>query len=200
MATVILREIDAGNWRQVAALRTDSGQEEFVAPNLHSLAEAKYGISPEYSHLTVVPLAIYDGEQLVGFVMYNTSPERDRFFIMRLMVDVAYQGKGYGRAALQILLERFRANPEAKEVAISYQPGNEPGRFGNLWRWQYRNHRCDSDRCAVQDRYPVQAERYLGTRVSEVDAEHRHVVGEVGERSRRDQRSPRPGRSGRQRR
>jgi diamine N-acetyltransferase len=71
---------------------------------------------------------VYAGETPVGMALYNTGPAFDRFFIMRLMVDRRQQGRGYGRAALTQLLALFRAHPQAKEAAISYNIGNEAAR------------------------------------------------------------------------
>ncbi len=122
---ITLREIDANNWRQIADLAVKEEQKNWVAPNLRSLAEAKYGFPGEHAELKLVPLAIYDDEEPVGFLMYNTGPSEDRYYVMRLMIDQRYQGKGYGRAAMEEILRRFLANPLAKEVAISYVPENQ---------------------------------------------------------------------------
>jgi diamine N-acetyltransferase len=92
------------------------------------LLEAIYGFEGDLAHLLLVPLAVYADETPVGLALYNTAPAHDRFFVMRLMVDQGQQGKGYGRAALTQLLALFRAYPQAKEVAISYNVGNEPAR------------------------------------------------------------------------
>lgn len=128
MAAVTFQDITAENWRAVAALEVSEGQAEYVAPNLYSLAEAAYGLPGELAHLVLTPLAIYAGPTLVGFTLYNSSPERDRFFIMRLMVDRRYQERGYGAAAVRLLLRQFEAHPQAKEVAISYNQGNAAAR------------------------------------------------------------------------
>src|SRR5436305_9924903 len=96
---VSLREITAENWRQVCALRVADDQEAFVAPNWQSLLLAAYGFPGDLADLVLIPLAIYAGDRLVGLIVYNTSPERDRYFITRLMIDHAAQGRGYGRAA-----------------------------------------------------------------------------------------------------
>ena len=126
--TVTLQEVTAANWRALIALTVAAEQEAWVAPNHYSLLEAAYGFAGDLAHLTVVPLAVYADEAPVGLVMYNTAPARDRFFIMRLMIDHRQQRKGYGRAALTQLLALFRAHPQAKEVAMSYNVGNEPAR------------------------------------------------------------------------
>jgi len=59
-----LREITMENFHNCLDLKVNEDQKNFVASNMYSLAEAKAdGVS--------VPLAIYDDETMVGFVMYN---------------------------------------------------------------------------------------------------------------------------------
>ena len=122
---ITLREITVDNWWQIADLSVKDEQKNLVASNLRSLAEAKYGFPGERADLKMVPLAIYDDEEPVGFLMYNVGPSEDRYYVMRLMIDQRYQGKGHGRTAMEELLQRFLANPHAKEVAISYVPDNQ---------------------------------------------------------------------------
>lgn len=97
-------------------------QTDLVPSNVYSLAEAQF--YPE-----AVPLAIYDDkERMVGFVMYGVDVTSDKWKIFRLMVDRAYQGKGYGRAAMQHVIERLAAQPGCDEILISYQPNNNTAR------------------------------------------------------------------------
>ena len=119
--TMTLREITRENWLQCVRLKVAPEQEPFVAPNGVSLAQSKY--EPEW-----VPLALYDDDEMVGFVMYGVSPEEGKHWILRVMVDRRYQGKGYGRAAMRLLLDRLRTIPGCDEVAISYEPENDVAR------------------------------------------------------------------------
>lgn len=126
---VTLQKIDENNWRDAYRLKVAPEQTHFVAPNAYSLTEAAY--SKPDGHL--YPLAIYDGETMVGFAMYedNKSPEtkeRDIYFICRVMVGSEYQGKGYGRAAMVALLDKIKAEPDCKQIGISYEPHNEVAR------------------------------------------------------------------------
>jgi diamine N-acetyltransferase len=118
--TMTLREITRENWEQCVRLSVLPEQERFVASNAVSLAQSKY--EPEW-----IPLAVYDDE-MVGFVMYGVYPDEGKHWIMRLMVDRRFQGKGYGRAAMQLLLDRLRAIPGCDEVAIGYEPENAVAR------------------------------------------------------------------------
>ena len=65
--TVTLRPITRDNFWAVVELKLHPGQEAFVADNIDSIANAS--VEP-----TWVPLAVYAGEELVGFVMYGQHP------------------------------------------------------------------------------------------------------------------------------
>ena len=119
--TVTLQEITRDNWLQCARLKVSPEQERFVASNGVSMAQSKY--EPDH-----IPLAVYDGEEIVGFVMYGTDPSDGKVWIARVMVDARQQRKGYGRAAMHALLDRIRAIPNCDEVFISYESDNEVAR------------------------------------------------------------------------
>lgn len=114
---VVLQEITRSNVRAVC--RLDAGDAAVqVAPNAVSLAEA-------YVHEEAWPRAICAGDQLVGFVMlYDPSlslaPQEPQFFLWRLMIDRAFQGKGYGRAAVEALIAHVRTRPGAGQLLVSH--------------------------------------------------------------------------------
>ena len=97
------RSVDRNNFRDILKLSVGEGQEHFVATNAYSLSQAK--AQPE-----CVPFASYDGETLVGFCMYGMDVGDREYWIYRLMIDRAYQSRGYGREALSLLLERLQAD------------------------------------------------------------------------------------------
>lgn len=116
--SVTLRPVDENNYRRVIALDVGPGQERFVARNVNSIAESKV-----YPYL--IPAAVYSDDELVGFALYGRDPETGKYWIVRLMVDAAHQGKGYGRAAVLALIEEIQALPECGEIYLSLVPGNE---------------------------------------------------------------------------
>lgn len=118
---VELREITRENWRACVRLKVAPGQERMVATNAASLAQASY--EPE-----CVPLAVYECETMVGFVMYARDPDDQQVWVYRLMIDEQHQRRGYGRAALLRLIERLRAQPDCESVSISYLEDNEAAR------------------------------------------------------------------------
>jgi diamine N-acetyltransferase len=118
LVEITLREITKDNWRECVDLKVGPGQEKFVAPNLFSIAEAKF--EPEWR-----PLAIYRGETMVGFTMYGRDERDGSYWIIRLMIDAAYQGRGYGRAAMIEVIRQLKEKPDCREIRISFVPENK---------------------------------------------------------------------------
>jgi diamine N-acetyltransferase len=116
--TVTLRPLTKENWHECIRLQVTDEQKQYVASNLYSIAETRF-------EPTSVPLVIYAGdegeEKMVVFVMYDSSD----YYIARFMIDSRYQGKGYGRAAMQLLLEQFEREGAYPTATLSYVPGNE---------------------------------------------------------------------------
>src|SRR5258707_5180264 len=119
------------NWRELIKLQVRDDQKDFVASNVKSIAESQFGFDePGYGHWDFHPFGIYDGNVPVGFLMYgfNFAHSKQQAFIVRLMVDEKYQGKGYGRFAMHWMLDLFRANDKVKAVGIGYEPANDTAR------------------------------------------------------------------------
>lgn len=114
---IALKEIDRSNFFDVIKLSVADEQSEFVATNLFSLAQAK--AFPE-----CVCLAIYHDDVLVGFTMYCIDEEDDEYWIYRLMIDTNYQSKGYGKAAMELLIERIKEDRQHRVIYISFEPEN----------------------------------------------------------------------------
>jgi len=115
--TITLRDINRDNWEAIIQLELPVEQRAFVAANVYSIAEAR--IFP-----TLVPLGIYQADDPVGFTMYDTSSDDGNVWIYRLMITGQHQRKGYGRKAMQLLLERLRSQLACPFVLISWDPDN----------------------------------------------------------------------------
>ena len=115
--TITLRPITPDNWELCINLKTTDEQQHFVATNLYSLAQAK--VFPE-----CIPLALYYGETMVGFLMYAPTEDRGQYWIWRLMIDKDHQGKGYGRAAMREAIRFLQTRPACKEIWLDFTPGN----------------------------------------------------------------------------
>lgn len=114
-----LRAITEQNYQKILDLSTGAGQEEFVARNIRSLAQA--WVFRDRAR----PYALYEGEEPVGFIMFDWRPEKKWVEIWRLMIDHRFQGKGYGRAAVQKALEFLRESGLFEKVQINYVEENQ---------------------------------------------------------------------------
>jgi len=127
-----IRPVTKDNWRELIKLEVRDDQKGFVASNVKSIAESQFGYDePDFGHWDFHPFGIYDDDGVpVGFLMYgfNFSHPKQQTFIIRLMVDEKFQGKGYGRFGMEKLLEIFRADERIRVVGISYEPENEGAR------------------------------------------------------------------------
>jgi len=124
-----LRPVTVENWNSLIKLKVREDQKDFVASNLYSIAEAQFGFDEE-GHWSLFPFGLYVENEPVGFAMTGLNYAHSHFqgLILRLMVDEKYQGNGYGRAAMELMLATFRADECVSVVCITYEPENNPAR------------------------------------------------------------------------
>jgi len=114
---ITLREITPENFSAVINLDVADEQKLFVAPNVKSIAQAK--IYPDS-----IPLAIYNDDELVGFVMYGYDREDEKYYLGRLMIAAEHQGKGYGKAATLEVIRRMSEIEDCDAIYLSFVPEN----------------------------------------------------------------------------
>lgn len=114
-AAVSLREVTADSLDAILTLTVGPDQEDFVAPNAVSIAEAYFEPKAWFR-------AVYADETPVGFVMLYDDPEKPDYYLWRFMIDARYQRHGFGRRAMELLIEHVRTRPNAAELRLSYVP------------------------------------------------------------------------------
>ena len=121
---VSLREITAANRAALEALSVTEEQAGNVADVTTSLQEAL-----EYPDAMPWYRAIYVGETPVGFIMLSDGVTVQKpeyvgpYYLWRLVVDQEHQGRGYGAAALRLVVEYVRTRPGAEVLLTSVVPG-----------------------------------------------------------------------------
>ena len=55
--------------------------------------------------------------------MLHNDPREPRYYLWRFMIAGEHQGKGYGRRAMELRIEHVKTRPGAKELLLSYVPG-----------------------------------------------------------------------------
>ena len=119
---VHLREITDENRSAISALKVGPGQDQFVAS-----VEKSFRDAAETPEANPWYRAIYAGDEPVGFVMlsWDVTPRPGiigPWFLWRLLIDERFQRHGYGRQALQLIVDLIRAEG-ATELLTSYHPG-----------------------------------------------------------------------------
>lgn len=119
-----LDPITKDNWRTAIRLDVGEHQKRFVAPNYYSIIEAMF--EPD----SLNSRAAYDGDEMVGYTMYGYDAESNprQYWIVRLMVSHKHQGRGYGRAIMQQVIEDLKQQPGCDAIYISFAPENETAR------------------------------------------------------------------------
>lgn len=123
-----LIDITKENYVQVALLTTNEDLiptvlEKYVTSNAFSMAQTKY--SDKW-----ITKAVENDGNIIGFAMYGpTDLDGDTVFqLCRFMIDVRFQGKGYGKQALSLVLDEMKQLDGCKEVYLSIEPENKRAR------------------------------------------------------------------------
>ncbi len=119
---ITLVPVTKDNWRDAVFLTTDPERknpldQQWVTSNAFSLLQSLYDSDWDCR------LILADG-QAVGFVFYGYWVEKDRYLLCRYMIDERHQGKGYGKAALPIIVEHMRQQYGCKDVYLTLEDEN----------------------------------------------------------------------------
>jgi diamine N-acetyltransferase len=114
MPIVSLREITAETVRAVCRLSDtlSDAQRRMVAPNAVSIAQAHFEKHAWFR-------AIYADDSPVGFVMLYEDPEKPEYYLWRFMIAAPFQGMGYGRESMRLIIDHVRSRPDARELTTS---------------------------------------------------------------------------------
>jgi len=110
--SVTLREITVETYGPILKLEVSDEQKRFVASNAVSIAQAYFEERAWFR-------GIYAGDTPIGFAMLDVDPAKPEYYLWRFMIDHRYQGRGYGYAAMKLLIEHVRTLPNAKEFITS---------------------------------------------------------------------------------
>lgn len=132
-----LKKINRKNVGEILKLEVFDNQKSFVAPNNISIIEAYLAIV-ENGH--VFTFGIYNDDAPVGFLMIGFDVNSDdadapkiargNYNIWRFMIDKKFQGKGFGKKAMNLALEFVKTFPcvTAKYCWLSYESDNDIAR------------------------------------------------------------------------
>ena len=119
-----LRPITEDNFLDAFRLALAPGQERFVSHPIRSLAQA-YVYRNQCQ-----PFGIYAEGKMVGYVMVIYDYDVPEYDIWHMMIDASAQGRGYGSAALDRVLDYIRTKPfgDSDRVALTCNRDNPNAR------------------------------------------------------------------------
>ena len=116
-----VRPVTDANVDALVKLAVKPEQQGFVATNAVSLAQAAYRAPGR-------PLALYEGDEPVGFLLLwdsrrSADEPADELYVWRLMIDARHQGRGLGAQAIAWVVDEARRLGVAS-VGLSHVPGD----------------------------------------------------------------------------
>lgn len=118
---VSLKEVNESNFKTIVGMKLDEEQSKYVASNVYSLAQA-------WLYEEARPYAIYNDEEVIGFMMLDWDEKERECGIWRFMIAAHQQGKGYGRKALVYALNMIKETGKFDNVFLDYVPDNAVGK------------------------------------------------------------------------
>ena len=120
---VQFRKITEENFDAVIKMKRPEG-ENFVASNAVSLAQAwLYRDDGD-----VFPFAIYDDDTIVGFMLLEEDMEQARLDLWRIMLSPEQEGKGYGTAAVKLMIQYAKDSGRYRSIYLLCAPENHIAR------------------------------------------------------------------------
>lgn len=112
-----LENISEVNWR--IPLTVTKQQEKFVSNPMKLLARA-YAYREKGSFACL----IYHDDEPIGMALYYDCPELAAYDFSQIFIDEHFQGKGYGKEATKMLIERMRKEKKYNRIVLCYIEGN----------------------------------------------------------------------------
>ena len=122
---VELRNITKSNWQEIAVLKLDPSQKDYVFDNSYSIAESFFCDNS-------IAKGIFLNDKAIGFIMYESledegKPDEVEFF--RFMINAEYQGQGFGKKAFAIAIDDIRQTKKPNKIHIGFTKENTTANF-----------------------------------------------------------------------
>lgn len=114
---VHLVDVGPDNWR--LGLQVSESQKRYVTDSAGILARAY-----AYRDFRSRAFAICDGDTPVGMGLYYDLPDMECYDFSQIFIDERFQGNGYGKAAVKLVLEEMRQDGRFSKVDLCYIEGN----------------------------------------------------------------------------
>ena len=111
---VKLTDVTEDNWMDVASLSVKDSQKQYLAPAIGILARGYV-----YRNCNGRIFVIENDSTVVGIALVREfTDEPLGYDLQQFMIDQQYQGKGYGSAALELILDELRKEKHYDHVEV----------------------------------------------------------------------------------
>ncbi|MFT5291625.1 MAG: diamine N-acetyltransferase [Planctomycetota bacterium] len=142
LPAVELRVLTRETYLPILRMKIDEVQAKMVASNAMSLAQASF-------HSEARPFGLFAGELPVGFVMFSVEEqEKGNLWVWRLLIAKEHQRKGFGKQAMQAIIQHARGQDGIRELKLSHVdslPGS-PGPFYRSFGFEYTGELDEEER------------------------------------------------------
>ena len=125
---IYLRKITEENFIYAFNLKLAPEQERFVSHPIRSLAQA-YVYREQCQ-----PFGIYEDDTMVGYVMVIYDYDIPEYDIWHMMIDESNQRRGYGKIALECVLDYIKAKPFGSSNRVTLTCNRDNVQALNLYK------------------------------------------------------------------
>ena len=111
--------LDQHNYRQVCSLSVTLEQSSYLSSAPMILARA-YAFRHQNSEVSVIE----EGEDQLGLVMTREAESGSEIILDQFFIDQRFQHRGYGRKAMELLLQKLRER-QVKRIVLCYREADQ---------------------------------------------------------------------------
>ncbi|MEK4424069.1 GNAT family N-acetyltransferase [Solibacillus sp. FSL K6-1523] len=118
---ISIHDVTQENVQEILNLRVGEAQQGFIETTQQCLDEAK-----ECANFK--PVGLYSDNDLIGFAMYGYFPESEekgRVWLDRFLIDVQFQGFGYGKTMLDAMIRKLANEFSCDDIYLSVYEDNK---------------------------------------------------------------------------
>ncbi len=122
MKKIAIKPISRDKWDIITNLSVNDEQSHFIETSLHCLNDAKsdaYNMKWNF-------YGIYEDNNLIGFAMHGKTGFMffSQVWLDRFMIDKNYQGKGYGKESMKLIIKKMQEDYSCKKLYLSVHENN----------------------------------------------------------------------------
>ena len=150
-----LKPVTINNFCDVIETKINKEQEQYIPDNIFLMAMSK--IMPQ-----CIPLAIYNDNIVVGFLMYGPDENKENYWIHIIMIGDKHQGKGYAIESFKKILSEIKKDKSVHKILLAVNKGNLNAiKIYEKFGFKFNGQRLDEKEWAVKIYQELLNEEYI---------------------------------------